>query len=445
MRCLLVLLSLLTWMAGTATIPAAERPNILILLSDDQGWTDYGFMGHETIRTPHLDRLAAQSALFPRGYVPSSLCRPSLATLITGLYPHQHRISGNDPAFEAPRGAPRYQSEEYLRLNERLIAHIEEHPTLPRLLGSIGYRSLQTGKWWEGNYARGGFTAGMTHGDPRRGGRHGDAGLEIGRQGIQPVIDFLDAAGDQPWFLWFAPMMPHTPHNPPERLLAKYVAPGKSLHVARYQAMCEWWDEACGEVLAQLDQRGLAEKTLVVYLCDNGWIQDPEAPRYAPRSKRSPHEGGIRTPILLRWPGRIAPGRYETLVSSIDVAPTLLAACGLKPTEEMTGLNLLEVCRQGGRSSRERLFGEIFDHDVADVDVPARSLQYRWCIEGEWKLILPSAADEPVELYRLSDDPQEERNLAAEHPEIVQRLTAAINAWWPGTSTGRSSQSSSPP
>lgn len=427
-RLALLLIVLVLRLAETGC--AAERPNVLILLSDDQAWNDYGFMGHDVIRTPHLDRLAAQSAVFPRGYVPSSLCRPSLATLITGLYPHQHRISGNDPVFDALRGRNRYQSPDYLRLNERLIVHIEEHPTLPRLLGQQGYLSLQTGKWWEGHHSRGGFTSGMTHGDPARGGRHGDAGLDVGRKGIQPLVDFLDSAGERPWFIWYAPMLPHTPHNPPERLLEKYSAPGKSEHVARYQAMCEWWDESCGEVLAALDQRGLTQNTLVVYLCDNGWIQDPEAPRYGPRSKRSPNEGGVRTPIMLRWPGRIEPARYDALASSIDVAPTILAACGLPPTAEMTGINLLEVCRQKGRTDRQRLFGEIFDHDVADVDVPARSLQYRWCIEGDWKLILPAAADEAVQLYNLADDPHEDRNLALERADIVQRLTAAINAWW---------------
>ena len=133
---------------------------------------------------------------------------------------------------------------------------------------------------------------------------------------------------------------------------------------------------------------------------------------------------------MLRWPGRIAPGRHETLVSSIDLAPTILAACGLERTAEMTGLNLLEVVRQQGRSDRQRLFGEIFSHDVADVDLPARSLRYRWCIDGDRKLILPQAAGEPAELYNLPADPFEERNLAATEPETVQRLTAAIDAWW---------------
>ena len=181
----------------------AGPPNVVLIIGDDQAWTDFGFMGHPVIKTPHLDRLAAQSALFPRGYVPTSLCRPSLATLLSGLYPHQHKICGNDPKPGVDRGV--------------LLKHVERIPKLPALLGSNGYVSHQSGKWWEGNFALGGFTAGMTHGDPKRGGRHGDDGLRIGRQGMQPVFDFIDASAGKPFFLWYAPFLPHAPHNPPQR------------------------------------------------------------------------------------------------------------------------------------------------------------------------------------------------------------------------------------
>lgn len=399
-------------------------PNVLMIVADDQAYTDYGFMGHETIRTPCLDRLAAQSAVFPRGYVPFSLCRPSLATLITGLYPQQHLISGNDPLFERQPNVPLLQQPEYLRLNAEFIRHIDSVPTLPRLLGDAGYVSLQTGKWWEGDYSRGGFTQGMTHGDPARGGRHGDAGLAIGREGMQPIYDFIAQSGERPWFVWYAPMLPHSPHNPPQRLLDKYAADGKSLHVARYQAMCEWSDELIGELLEHLEERGLAENTLVVYVADNGWIQSEENPQYAPRSKRSPYEGGIRTPILLRWPGHIEPAQYdETLVSSIDLAPTILAAAGLKQSADMRGLNLLEVCASGGHTERDAVFGAIYEHDVPDISDPAAGLLFRWIISGNWKLIVPADSGAAVELYDLAADPYETHNLAENEPELVTRLT----------------------
>jgi len=403
----------------------AASPNVLMILSDDQAWTDYGFMGHPRIRTPNLDRLAAESAVFTRGYVPMSLCRPSLATIITGLYPHQHKTPGNDPR------TARARDPEYLRMNRAYIDRFEQITTIPRLLGSAGYASLQTGKWWEGNFTSGGFTQGMTHGDPARGGRHGDAGLKIGRDGLQPVFEFLAAHRDQPWFLWYAPMLPHSPHDPPARLLEKYRGEGVSEHVAKYQAMCEFFDETCGALLDHLRENKLDENTLVVYVTDNGWIQDANSPQFAPRSKRSPYEGGIRTPILLRWPGRIAPGRDdETLVSSIDLLPTIAAACGVSPPAGRPGIDLLPVCAAGGKSAREAVFGEIFEHDMPDFENPAAGLLSRWVIAGEWKLIVPAAADAEPELYQLQDDPHELRDVAGEETEVVARLRLMLDEWW---------------
>ncbi len=409
------------------------RPNVLLMIGDDQAWTDFGCMGHDTIRTPHIDRLAAESAFFKRGYVPDSLCRPSLATIITGMYPHQHLITGNDPRHEAIAGTPTLQNPEYLRLEAEYEQHITRVPTLPRVLGEAGYLSFQCGKWWEGDFLHGGFTHGMTHGDPARGGRHGDDGLTIGREGLQPIYDFWDEAGDQPWFVWYAPFMPHSPHNPPERLLEQYLAEGKSLHVARYQAMCEWYDETVGQLLDELDSRGMGDDTLVLFVTDNGWIQDPESPRYAPRSKRSQYDGGIRTPIMVRWRGVVEPAVYdETLVNSIDLAPTVYAAAGVDPGVELPGLDLVELAANNGNLGREAVYGAIFEHDVADIGDPAQSLMYRWCIRGEWKIIVPADAARSMELYHLDEDPFEEVNLADEHGDLVDDLLGHINSWWDG-------------
>lgn len=405
-------------------VTAADAPNVVMIIGDDQAWGDFGFMGHPVIRTPNLDRLASEGMVFTRGYVPSSLCRPSLATLATGLYPHQHKITSNDP----PKGLAR---DEFLTQRRQQIACIDQVPTLPRLLGGQGYLSLQTGKWWEGNWRRGGFTSGMTHGDPKRGGRHGDEGLKIGRQGMKPLFDFIDGAGDRPFFVWYAPFLPHSPHNPPERLLQKYISTTDSIQVAKYWAMCEWFDETCGQLLDHLERKGLAKNTLVAFVTDNGWIQRPNSPAYAPKSKQSPYDGGTRTPIILRWPGKIRPGRDEKSPAiSIDLAPTILAACGLKPTVDMQGVNLLDA---KAVAARRAIFGEIFTHNAVDVRRPASSLRFRWGIEGPWKLIVPNKANEPrarVELYDLSADPHETRDLADRHPERTATMTRAIDAWW---------------
>ena len=427
-------------------------PNIVLIIGDDQSWTDFGFMGHEAIETPHIDRLAREGLVFRRGYVPTALCRPSLATMVTGLYAHQHMVVGNDP-WIPPDGLglaygdnPRYRV-----LNRRVIERIEAVPTLPRLLAEGGYVSFQAGKWWEGSYERGGFTAGMTHGDPDRGGRHGDVGLEIGRQGLGPMFDFIESVEGRPFFIWYAPFLPHTPHNPPERLLAKYRTAGRPIELARYYAMCEWFDETVGTLLDHLESNGLDENTLVVFITDNGWIQrTPETPvpegwrtSFAPRSKQSPYEGGVRTPILLRWPGTLEPGEREALASSIDLAPTILAAAGLEPPPSLPGVDLLALAR-GEAPARDTLFGEGFAHDIADVDNPAASLLYRWCIEGRWKLVTThtgrlgrAAALHPdlgraPELYDLERDPHETRNLAEVYPEVARRLMRKLDGWWSG-------------
>ena len=417
MKCLCnALLLLFALLLCQRVICAAEPlPNVVLIISDDQAWTDYGFMGHEAIQTPNLDRLAREGVCYTRGYVPTSLCRASLMSMISGLYPHQHLVTGNDP----PKGIDR----------RRMLEHVRRVPTLPKLLATSGYQSFQSGKWWEGNLTEGGFTAGMTHGDPSRGGRHGDEGLKIGRQGLAPVFRFIQSRGEAPFFLWYAPMLPHQPHNPPQRLLDKYLTKSDSPHVAKYWAMCQWWDETCGELLKYLDDHGLAENTLVIYVTDNGWIQDPAMPRFAPRSKRSPYEGGIRTPVLLRWPGKIEPRRDDgTLVSSLDIAPTVLAACGIQPTKDMTGINLLAL-RADQKPPRDTLAGEIFDHDVADLGDPTRSLSHRWCIHDQWKLI-QSADGQQRELYDLSRDPHEQHNLAAGNAAIAADLAERMEQVW---------------
>jgi uncharacterized sulfatase len=408
--------SLIALFLITTPTLAETKPNVVLIVADDQGWTDFGFMGHEVVRTPHLDRLAAQSAVFPNGYVPTSLCRASLATLLTGQYGHQHLICCNDP----PDGV------------DRALMHpfIKKAPAFPRLLASAGYLSLQTGKFWEGHYANAGFTHGMT-----TKGRHGDEGLIIGRKTMQPIYDFVEGRRGKAFCLWYAPMMPHEPHDPPERLLAKYVAKDRPAKLARYYAMIEWFDETVGELLAYLDTNGLRESTLVLFVVDNGWIQETGDKRttrgwFAPRSKLSPYDGGVRTPVLLRWPGKVKPGKYSDLVSTVDIAPTILSACGVKVPREMPGLNLIERATGGRPLPREAVFGEIFEHTAVELDRPAVSLTHRWMRRGDWKLIAPVKGK--AELYDLGRDPFEKADLAAKEPGRVKELAAVLDAWWKG-------------
>ena len=413
---------------------AAKPPNIVLIISDDQSWTDYSFMGHEAIETPNIDRLAKQSRLFKRGYVPSSLCCPSLASMITGLYPHQTKITGNEPPM--PPGGR--NSEQYREQVQECVSFIDDQPTLPRLLAKRGYVSHQSGKWWQGHYSRGGFTHGMTHGDPKRGGRHGDVGLKIGREGMDEIFDFIEDAGDKPFFVWYAPFLPHTPHNPPKRLLDKYAKKTESKFIARYWAMCEWFDETCGQLLDHLDEKKLADDTIVLYATDNGWIQRAENGRYAPRSKRSQYDGGLRTPIMVRWPNKVKPEDRPELANSIDLAPTILKACGLAPTKEMQGIDLLD---DTALAKRKSTYGAIYLHNAVDIHKPSANLTYRWLINGDWKLILPHKENVTTkakhrdtgetELYNLAKDPHERNNLAKARQGRTKRLAKQLNKLLP--------------
>jgi uncharacterized sulfatase len=400
-----------------ALLLTPNAPNILLIVSDDQAWYDFGFMGSKEVRTPHLDKLAAESAVFPNGYVPTSLCRASLATILTGQYAYQHKICCNDP----PDGVDR----------AKMHPFIQKAPALPRLLGESGYVSLQTGKFWEGHFSNAGFTQGMT-----TKGRHGDEGLAIGRKTMKPIYDFIGKAKGKPWMVWYAPMMPHEPHNPPERILKKYpVTKDRPLRQAKYHAMIEWFDETVGELLAHLDETKQRDNTIVLFVVDNGWIQETGPKQttrgwFAPRSKLSPYDGGVRTPVMIRWPGHTKAGQYDDLVSTVDIAPTLLAAAGAKVPREMSGVILLNTAAGKGPLSRKAIFGEIYEHTAKDIEKPGVNLTHRWIRTGDWKLIVPVKGE--VELFNIARDPYEKENLATKEASQVKDLTRRVDAWWDG-------------
>ena len=405
-----------------------DRPNVVMIISDDHAWTDYGFMGHKVVQTPNIDRLAKSSLTFRRGYVTSSLCCPSLASIITGKYPHQHKITSNDPPVPAGMtNADFNRSPEFQKERERMNKHMEAVVTLPKLLKENGYQSLQTGKWWQGDFTRGGFTDGMT-----KGGRHGDEGLSIGRKSMEPITTFMDkcVAAKSPFMVWYAPLLPHDPHTPPARLLEKYQGKTDSIHIAKYWAMIEWFDETVGQLMDGLKERGQLENTIVVYVADNGWIQSPDNTRYAAKSKLSQYDGGLRTPIMVHWPKKIAAKMLDDLAQSIDLVPTLRSALGLPIDNSLPGINLLD---EAAVSSRKTVFGECFTHNSNDLDVPEKSLRWRWVIDGNMKLIVPNLAVEPnaeIELYQLDSDPTEVQNLAASQSAKVAELQKKLDSWW---------------
>lgn len=412
--------------------PTEELPNIVFILSDDQAWTDYGFMGHQTIETPHIDKLAKESLTFTHGYVPTSLCAPSLASIITGVYPRKHMVLGNDRVLPGDEkgGKPSWQSSWRAKNYASVIENFKKLNTLPKLLKEKGYLSFQTGKWWLGNHKNGGFDDGMTHGDPERGGRHGDYGLEIGRKGMDTLNSYIDLAlaKKKPFFMWYAPFLPHSPHNPPDSLLQKYLPKAPTEYVAKYWAMCEWFDNTCGELMDYIEKKGQTENTLFVYVCDNGWVQNENDRGYNPISKQAPYDYGIRTPIMFKWKGKIEPKfDDQTLVSSLDMMPTVLDLVGIERPKELDGISVLNETEL---KNREAVFGEIYNHDFNEVDT---SIKYKIVITEPYKLIIPDAINRPnekVQLFNIYKDSFEQEDLAEENPEIVMKLKGKIQESW---------------
>ena len=261
---------------------------------------------------------------------------------------------------------------------------------------------------------------------------------------MQPIYDFIEKARGEPFFLWYAPFLPHEPHDPPERLVSKYRTKGRPPAVSSYFAMCNWFDETVGQLLNHLDEKSLSENTVVLFVADNGWIQTEDMRMWESRSKASPYDAGIRTPIMVRWPKRVQSGRDEkTLVSSIDLVPTMLAVAGFEPGADLPGVNLLERAKLLGRRSVQ---GSLFAHTAVDIHNPKHNLKYRWIIREDWKLILPYKQNHDVtlmmygqkaawmglepELYNVSDDPTELNDLARSRPALVRSLTEDLDRWW---------------
>ena len=217
---------------------------------------------------------------------------------------------------------------------------------------------------------------------------------------------------------------------------------------AKYYAMCEWFDETCGELLGYLDNKGLRENTLVVFTCDNGWSTassnrgDPHQKlwrSYAQRTKGSPYEGGIRNPILLSWPGKVKVEDSPDLAHAVDLFPTIVSAAGGTPPQELPGIDLFDA---ESRAKRKAVYGVVHATHNMTLGDPNVTLQYVWCIEGVWKLIkrfhgtdvsqykaLHQWDQEPFHLYDLENDPHEKNDLVKKFPPIVSRMDQMIGEW----------------
>jgi uncharacterized sulfatase len=249
---------------------------------------------------------------------------------------------------------------------------------------------------------------------------------------MNPMFEFIDEARkqDKPFFVWYAPFMPHTPHNPPEDILAKYLDQGLTPAAEKYFAMVEWFDQTCGALDRYLTDHDLARNTAILYLADNGW--DAAYGNSRGRAKLSPYELGIRTPMFVRWPAKVIPQRDdETLASIIDFVPTILKIAGISTPHFLPGLNLTD---RETMAKRQTVFVEAYTHDIADMSSPEKSLVANVVIDGWSKLLIPGSATpdrsfntkpSEIELFDLKSDPLETQNIASKNPALVQRLMSA--------------------
>ena len=443
---LTAIVSLLVVPLGFTATPAV-RPNILLIVADDLGYNDVGFQGGRDIPTPHLDRLAASGARCTHGYVSYSVCSPSRAGFLTGRYQQRfgHEFNPKWDATSTTHGLP---------LSETTIADA---------LRAVGYTTGIIGKWHQGAHPqfhpnqRGfdeffGFLGGghryfpdsqvdVEIGAGKKAATHADAEhaspmlrnhTELPESGELTTRLGDEAAGSvtrhardaRPWFLYLAFNAPHTPLQARVDLLQKFSGIADERR-RTYAAMVATVDESVGKVLAALEATGQRERTLVFFFSDNG---GPMTKRNANASLNTPlrgqkgdvFEGGIRVPFVVSWPGRVPAGlTFEAPVISLDVMPTALAAAGAPRNPKLPPLDGVDLVPFLNGTTKTVPHARLFWRMDGGEAFAVR--------EGQWKW-LRTYANAP-QLYDLAADPGESRDLAAQRPEIAQRLAAASAEW----------------
>jgi len=423
--------------------PHEELPNIILIVADDLGWKDVGFMGSDYYETPHLDRLAGQGMLFNQAYAAAANCAPSRACLMTGMYTPAHGIY---TVGSSERGDAR--TRRIVPAPNTTVLRNEFH-TLAEALQESGYITASLGKWHLGeDPCSQGFdlnVAGSLRGHPHSyfapyGGPELEApeGEYLTDRLTQEALKFMRQNKHQPYFVYLPYYAVHTPIQPKDSLETKYLEKGGTgcQSNAAYAAMVDNLDRCIGLLLEELERTGSRENTLVIFTSDNGGIREISCQDPLRAGKGSYYEGGIRVPLVFSWPGMIEAGiRVEDPVIHLDIYPTLMELIGTQPAVDLDGLSLWPLL-SGKGELRERalyfhfpVYLQAYRAGYDDGRDPLfRTRPGSVIRKGGWKLHY-YFEDGGVELYDLQTDPGEGNNLAAFHPEKKEQLLGLLMEW----------------
>lgn len=429
---------MIAMMALAALLPSAEpeKPNVIVVLVDDLGWTDVACFGSRYHQTPHLDRLAKDGMRFTNGYSACTVCSPTRAALLTGQYPARLHltdwIAGHDRPF-AKLKIPAWTQ----RLELSTV-------TIAERLKSAGYATASIGKWHLGNETH--FPE--KHGfDLNVGGYHrgqppsyiapyriptlqpeGPAGEFLTDREASEAVKFITANRDKPFFLYLPHYAVHTPIQGKPEVIARYKAidsNGMTHTKPDYAALMESVDDAMGTIRAALAQLKLDDRTIIIFTGDNGGLLGPTSNKPLRVGKGSAYEGGVRVPWIIHWPGVTRPGSESaTPIMTIDIHPTVLGMTGVAPdaSQPLDGVSLADHLRGQPAPTRDALFWHYPHYH------PGGATPYSAVRMGDWKLI-HFYEDGRDELYDLGKDLSETTDLAGQEPQRALTLRRRLDQW----------------
>ena len=426
----------------TPAFEPAGRPNVVLFVVDDLGWSDVGFMGNTFVETPRADALAAEGMIFRTAYSNAPNCTPSRASLLTGTWPPR---TGIYTVRNETRGDERLRR--WLPVETRL-GFEEGRATLATALRDAGWRTAAIGKWHLSSDPRAaGFETalgGDDHGAPRDGhfSPYGIRGFEDGPEGeslaerlTDEALSFVRADPDRPFLLYLSHYSVHAPVQATNELRLKYSKKPRGDDTTKpgYAGMIEALDSSLGRLLDSLDELGLAEDTIFVFASDNGASPGLSDLRPLRGGKGTLHEGGLRIPLAVRWPGEVSAGSScEAPVILSDLPATLLAACGVEAPGKTSadGVDLLPVLRGADEPPERALYwhSPVYLKPDAKRSAPFRAVPSGALRRGDLKLV-ESFEDGTLRLFDLREDPGEEHDLAQELPEVTAALHAELRAW----------------